>query len=124
MTGRKPFLSHLKGRCHSQRLCELGLNAVEENRVLLKLAEMALEKKQEQKRTTALKNANMKRAQIYKVRVLRLEQERKKTPSPSRSQSSNNQTFVGLNSQMYSEEDSEKSDMNLASSSNSNSQSQ
>jgi len=124
MTGRKPFLSHLAGRCHNQRLFELGLNTVEENRVLLKLAEMAFEKKQEQKRKTALKNATMKRGQRYKVGELLLEQGRKQTPSPRRYQSSNYQTLVGLNSPRYSEEDSEKSDMNLASSSNSISQSQ
>jgi len=122
MTGRKPFLSHLTGRCHIQRLSELGLNEEEENRVLLELAEKAFEKTEEQKRTVALKNTNMKRAQRYKVQELQAERERKNNPSPSRSQSSNYQRHVGTSSERHSEEGSEKSDMIIGSSSNSSSQ--
>jgi len=124
MTGRKPFLSHLKGRCHLQRLSELGLNVEEENRVLQELAEKAFEK-EEQRRAVASKNANMnmKRAHRYKVQELQAERERKNNPSPSRSQSSKYQRFHGLSSDRHSEEDSEKSDMIIGSSSNSSSQS-
>jgi len=38
MTGRKPFMSHLMGRRHVQRLSELGLNAEDENKVLTEMA--------------------------------------------------------------------------------------
>jgi len=120
MTGRKPFLSHLTGRRHIQRLSELGLNANEENRVLQQLADRAFEKKKEQKRTTSF----MKRAQRYKVQELHVEFERNKTTSPTRSESSNYQSPVGISSDTHSEEDSEKSDMIIGSSSNSSSQSQ
>jgi len=54
MTGRRPFLSHLEGRCHNQRLNELGLNVVEENKVLRELAEKAFEEKLVQKRKSLM----------------------------------------------------------------------
>jgi len=48
MTGRKPFLSHLVGRHHIQRLSEMNLDAVEQNKILEAAAEMAYKKKQEE----------------------------------------------------------------------------
>merc|ERR1719419_238923 len=50
MTGRSPFLSHLEGRCHKQRLSELGKNVDEENRLLRELAEKAFEKTERKKK--------------------------------------------------------------------------
>jgi hypothetical protein len=53
MTGRKPFLAHLTGRSHVQRMSELELNAEEENKILKAKAEEAYMKKQEEKRNSA-----------------------------------------------------------------------
>merc|ERR1719419_1870438 len=50
MTGRRPFMSHLMGRCHVQRLSELGLNAEDENKVLQEMAEKAFKEKEELKK--------------------------------------------------------------------------
>jgi len=60
MTGRKPFLSHLTGRSHIQRMSELELNAEEENKILQAAAEEAWKKKEETKRNTALKNCTQR----------------------------------------------------------------
>jgi len=60
MTGRKPFLSHLTGRSHIQRMSELELNAEEENKILLAAAEEALKKKEELKRNMELKSSNQR----------------------------------------------------------------
>jgi len=49
MTGRKPFLAHLTGRSHVQRMSELELNAEEENKILQAKAEEAYKRKQEEK---------------------------------------------------------------------------
>jgi len=57
MTGRKPFLSHLTGRSHIQKMSELELNAEEENKILLAAADEAFKKKEEEKRKAALKNS-------------------------------------------------------------------
>jgi len=84
MTGRRPFLSHLMGRCHIQRLSELGLNAEDENSVLRDVAEKAFEEKEELKRKTALKNNNLKRSQKARLRKTKLGRpgENKVEPSP------------------------------------------
>jgi len=60
MTGRKPFLSHLTGRSHIQRMSELELNAEEENKILQAAAEEAWKKKEEAKRSAALKNCTQR----------------------------------------------------------------
>merc|ERR1719403_70074 len=60
MTGRKPFLSHLTGRSHIQRMSELELNAEEENKILQAAAEEAWKKKEEAKRNAALKNCTQR----------------------------------------------------------------
>jgi len=60
MTGRKPFLSHLTGRSHIHRMSELGLNAEEENKILLSTAEEAFKKKEETKRNAALKSCTQR----------------------------------------------------------------
>jgi len=61
MTGRKPFLSHLTGRSHIQRMSELELNAEEENEILLAAAEEAFKKKEELKRKNMeLKSSNQR----------------------------------------------------------------
>jgi len=122
MTGRRPFLSHLMGRCHVQRLSELGLNAEQENRVLRELAEKASEKKEEQKRKAALKKGNLKRDQRLKTQEMKAEREQnsKKTTSLDRSISVSSGE---MGSERQSEGGYEKSDMTLGSSSNSSSQS-
>jgi len=51
MTGRKPFLSHLNGRSHTQKMSQLELNAEEENKKLHVAAEAACEKLEEEKAT-------------------------------------------------------------------------
>jgi len=63
MTGRRPFMSHLMGRCHVQRLSELGLNAEDENKVLQEMAEKAFKEKEELKKKNAAKNNSHKRSQ-------------------------------------------------------------
>jgi len=64
MTGRRPFMSHLMGRCHVQRLSELGLNAEDENKVLLEMAEKAFKEKEElKKKENAAKNNSQKLSQ-------------------------------------------------------------
>jgi len=63
MTGRRPFMSHLMGRCHVQRLSELGLNAEDENKVLQEMAEKAFKEKEELKKKNAAKNNSQKRSQ-------------------------------------------------------------
>merc|ERR1719494_1140863 len=60
MTGRKPFLSHLTGRSHIHLMSELGLNAEEENKILLSTAEEAFKKKEETKRNAALKSCTQR----------------------------------------------------------------
>jgi len=62
MTGRRPFMSHLMGRCHIQLLSELGLNAEDENKVLQEMAEKAFKEKEELKKKNAAKNSQ-KRSQ-------------------------------------------------------------
>jgi len=59
MTGRIPFLSHLLGKGHIERLSELGLNPEIENSVLRELAEKAFEKKEEEKRKEKLKKRGL-----------------------------------------------------------------
>merc|ERR1719447_1281597 len=49
MTGRKPFLSHLTGRSHVQKMSELQLNVEEENKKLVSVAEEESEKKEDAK---------------------------------------------------------------------------
>jgi len=56
MTGRKPFLSHLTGRSHIQKMSELELNAEKENKILLATADEAFKKKEEEKRNAVSKN--------------------------------------------------------------------
>jgi len=51
MTGRKPFLSHLAGRSHTQKLSQLELNAEEENKEIIAAAEAACKKLKEEKAT-------------------------------------------------------------------------
>jgi len=63
MTGRRPFMSHLMGRCHVQRLSELGLNAEDENKILQEMAEKAFKEKEELKKKNAAKNNTQKRNQ-------------------------------------------------------------
>merc|ERR1719397_871835 len=63
MTGRRPFMSHLMGRCHVQRLSELGLNAEDENKVLQEMAEKAFKEKEELKKKNTAKNNSHKRSQ-------------------------------------------------------------
>jgi len=63
MTGRRPFMSHLMGRCHVQRLSELGLNAEDENKTLQEMAEKAFKEKEELKKKNAVKNSHQKRSQ-------------------------------------------------------------
>jgi len=63
MTGRRPFMSHLMGRCHVQRLSELGLNAEDENKILHDMAETAFKEKEELKKKNAAKNNHQKRSQ-------------------------------------------------------------
>jgi hypothetical protein len=63
MTGRRPFMSHLMGRCHVQRLSELGLNAEDENKILQEMAEKAFKEKEELKKKNAAKNNAQKRNQ-------------------------------------------------------------
>jgi len=63
MTGRRPFMSHLMGRCHVQRLSELGLNAEDENKNLQEMAEKAFKEKEELKKKNAAKNNSQKRSQ-------------------------------------------------------------
>jgi dsRNA-specific ribonuclease len=58
MTGRKPFLAHLSGRSHIQKMSEQELNVEEENTILLATADEALKKKEEDKRNAALKNCS------------------------------------------------------------------
>jgi hypothetical protein len=57
MTGRKPFLAHLTGRSHVQRMSELELNAEEENKILQAKAEEAYMKTQEERRSPALESS-------------------------------------------------------------------
>lgn len=56
-------MSHLMGRCHVQRLSELGLNAEDENKVLQEMAEKAFKEKEELKKKNAAKNNSQKRSQ-------------------------------------------------------------
>jgi len=56
-------MSHLMGRCHVQRLSELGLNAEDENKVLQEMAEKAFKEKEELKKKNAAKNNPQKRSQ-------------------------------------------------------------
>jgi len=60
MNGRKPFLSHLTGRLHIQRMTELKLNAEEENKILQLLAEEACKKNDEEKRNTNSNNSTQR----------------------------------------------------------------
>lgn len=127
-------MSHLMGRCHIQRLSELGLNAEEENRVLRELAEKAFEKKEEQKRKA--KSMNQKRIPKSKAQM-KVERNGKTTPSSTPSESSKCPIpdETGSESQSkcpspgvdgsdrQSEGDSVKSDMMIGSSSNGSSQS-
>merc|ERR1719320_470577 len=55
MTGRKPFLAHLTGRSHIQRMSALELNAEEENKILQAAAEEAYKKKEDLKLKATLK---------------------------------------------------------------------
>jgi len=63
MTGRRPFMSHLMGRCHVQILSELGLNAEDENKALTEMAENAFKEKEELKEKIAAKNNTRKKNQ-------------------------------------------------------------
>jgi len=65
MTGRRPFMAHLMGKCHVQRLSELGLNAEDENKVLQEMAEKAFKEKEElkKKKKNAAKNNSQRRSQ-------------------------------------------------------------
>jgi len=63
MTGRRPFMSHLMGRCHIQLLSELGLNAEDENKVLQEMAEKAFKEKEELKKKNAARKNSLKRSQ-------------------------------------------------------------
>jgi len=56
MTGRKPFMSHLTGRSHIQRMTELDLNAEEENKILQAAAEEAFKKHEEDKHNASSKS--------------------------------------------------------------------
>jgi len=112
MTGRRPFLSHLMGKGHIQRLSELGLNAAVENNVLQELAEKAFEKKEEIKRKAALKKREIIEEQIGE-----------KVSSPTRSQGLKDESTGDSSSDRPSEEDTEKSDMMTGSSCNSSSMS-
>jgi hypothetical protein len=58
MTGRKPFLSHLTGRSHTQRMSELELNAEEENKRLEASVEEKCKKMEEEKRNAAIRSCN------------------------------------------------------------------
>jgi len=60
MTGRKPFLSHLTGRSHIQRMSELELNAEVENKILHAAAEEASKKNEERKKKEALKSCDQR----------------------------------------------------------------
>jgi len=63
MTGRKPFLAHLSGRSHIQRMSELELNAEVENKILHAAAEEAWKKKEEVKRKAALKSCDQRESE-------------------------------------------------------------
>jgi len=56
MTGRKPFLSHLTGRSHLQKMSELQLNVEEQNNKLHAKAEEEFVKREEAKHKSALEN--------------------------------------------------------------------
>jgi len=115
MTGRRPFLSHLEGRCHKQRLSELGMNVDEENRLLRELAEKAFEKTERKKKETT-KNASQRKNQKSKVHGL--SSVRNISPSTVRSQSSSCPSTGETGCDKQSEEGSEKSGMIVSSSSN------
>jgi len=56
MTGRKPFLSHLTGRSHLQKMAELQLNVEEQNKKLQVKAEEEFVKREEAKRESVSEN--------------------------------------------------------------------
>jgi len=60
MTGRKPFLAHLTGRSHIQRMSALELNAEEENKILQAAAEEAYKKKEDLKIQASLENSSQR----------------------------------------------------------------
>jgi hypothetical protein len=62
MTGRKPFLAHLTGRSHVQRMSELELNAEEENKILQAKAEEAYKKKQDEKHNAAMESSAQRKS--------------------------------------------------------------
>jgi len=103
MTGRKPFLSHLTGRSHVQKMSELQLNVEEENKKLVSVAEEEFEKKEDAKRETALENC---------LQGLTKELERNK-----------NDDFLSQSDKIFyknsSSQESQESEMSKSSSSNS-----
>merc|ERR1719419_1074455 len=116
MTGRRPFLSHLEGRCHKQRLSELGMNVHEENIQLREIAEKAFKKTDEWKKKEAIKNGSQEKKRISEDQGLMAM--RDKSPSPVQSQSSNCPSSGETSSDRQSQEGSEKSDISTSSSSN------
>jgi len=68
MTGRKPFLSHLTGRSHIQRMSDLELNAEEMNKILQAAAEEHWKKMEEAKRNTALKSCTQRVGALHQPR--------------------------------------------------------
>jgi len=92
MTGRRPFMSHLVGRCHVKRLSDLGLNAEDENKILQEMAEKAFKEKEELTKKNAAKSNSQNRSQ--KLRFPKSAQAGKKNSSGFTAPSST-RVFVG-----------------------------
>jgi len=63
MTGKKPFLAHLTGRSHVQRMSELELNVEKENKILQAKAEEAYKKTLEDKHNAARESSTQRESQ-------------------------------------------------------------